>query len=511
MKSTILLMLITILAKVSGFLRELVFGYLMGTNAVKDVYVIANSIPSVLFGFVASAVYSAYVPTYTKVNSTRGRKEADEYTANLSNILLVVATVIVVIFLIFTEPVVKLFASGFKGKTLQMAINFTRIVIFTIYATAFNAPFKGFLNYHDNFVIPAITPIVQNACLVIAAIVAIYMEDWMVLAYGYLASYFIMYFPYYFSLKKENYTHKKIIDFSNVYIKETIRLGLPIILTIATTDIASIIDKNIATTLFENGGVSSLDYADKIIQLVKGVVISSVVVAAYPKLSKLAQAKEYEKLKSSVKNSIVSTLAIVIPASFGLFVLAEPVIKLIFERGAFDANSTLSTGGALRWYSLALIGEALYMILVRVFYVLGDIKTPFKIILVQVMIDIPLNFILSGIMGLNGLALSSSIGILAAGGYSIYQFNKKTNSRDNKEALINVFKIVIASLIMSLVAVLTYKGLQGLGNTLATTISIIFAAVVYLIIISFLKIQEIDDMELKIKNKMKDIINKHKE
>lgn len=491
MSAAFLLMLITIISKITGFLRELFFGYFMGTSAIKDLYVIATSIPSVLFGFVFSAVVSSFIPMFNKVESLEGKEKADKFTTNVSNALLIVATIAVIIGLIFARPIVKLFARGWQGDKLDYTVTFTRIVIFSIYATAFNAPFSGYLNIHDDFLNPAINGIIMNAIIITACFIAFFNNNWLILAYGYVLAYFIQYMNFIPALRKKGYKHSKYIDLKSPYLKELVRLGIPIIISVSADKISSIIDKTIASSLFEEGGVSALDYASKITSLVDGVIIVSVVTAAYPQLTRLAQNNELAKLKKTVSSTLISTFVLVIPAVVGIFVLAEPITSLIYERGAFNEESTLITGGALRWYAPSLIGLVVYSVMTRSFYSLKDTITPVKMMIVQVAVDVPLNFLLSSIMGLNGLAFSSSIGIIASGFYAILAFRKKFGKFNLKETGISILKILFISIIMGFIAQFMYEFLSVNSQTLGLILSIIVAGLSYLVMILFANISEV--------------------
>ena len=136
MKQTaILLMIITIASKVFGFAREIALSYFYGASNISDVYLISLTIPSVIFGFIGVGISTGYIPLYSKIVNERGSKEGTKYTNNLINILMVLCTFIVVFGLFFTEPLVKLFASGFQGENLVLAVQFTKIGLIGMYFT----------------------------------------------------------------------------------------------------------------------------------------------------------------------------------------------------------------------------------------------------------------------------------------------------------------------------------------------------------------------------------------
>ena len=159
-------MTITILSKALGFAREIALSYVYGASAITDAYLISQTIPAVIFGFVSAGVATGFIPLYSRILNEQGQLEANRYTNNLSNALLLLASIIVAIVLLFTQPIVKLFASGFSGETLALAVAFTRISVFGVYFTAVLNIFAGYLRIHDNYIMPALVGFPMNLVII---------------------------------------------------------------------------------------------------------------------------------------------------------------------------------------------------------------------------------------------------------------------------------------------------------------------------------------------------------
>ena len=127
-KTALLVMIITVLSKIIGFGREIVLSYVYGASAITDAYLISQTIPIVIFSFIGVGIATSFIPLYSRIFNEQGQLEANRYTNNLSNTLLLLASIIVVIVLLFTQPIVRLFASGFSGETLEAMI--TRVSVF---------------------------------------------------------------------------------------------------------------------------------------------------------------------------------------------------------------------------------------------------------------------------------------------------------------------------------------------------------------------------------------------
>jgi putative peptidoglycan lipid II flippase len=165
-KTALLVMIITILSKILGFSREIVLSYVYGASAITDAYLISQTIPAVIFGFVSAGVATGFIPLYSRILNEQGQLEANRYTNNLNNALLLLASIIVAIVLLFTQPIVKIFASGFSGETLELAIKFTRISVFGIYFTAVINILASYLQIHKNYIIPALLGFPMNLVII---------------------------------------------------------------------------------------------------------------------------------------------------------------------------------------------------------------------------------------------------------------------------------------------------------------------------------------------------------
>lgn len=495
MSIAFILMIISTITKASGFLRELVFSYFLGTSEIKDIYVITTSIPMLLFGFIFNAIGSSFIPIYNKVSNEKGKNEGDKFTSNVANSVLIIGLILIFMAFIFAKPLVKLLASGWSGETLTYAVNFTRITLFSIIATSFFAPFGSYLITKDEFINSSLNGLILNIVFIASAFIAYYLNNWFILAYGFVIASFLQFIRYISGLKNVNFNYSMKINLNDPYLLEMLKLSIPILISIAANRLSSIVDKTIATTLFESGGVSALDYADKTLSLVDGIVLASVITVVYPKFVKLVNKNNIKDFKNEVFSSIISTSIIVMPFMIGMFVLAKPAISILFERGAFDANSTILTSGALRYYSFSLLGLTLYSLITRALYSLQDTKTPAKMMLIQVAFDIPLNFILSHFIGLNGLALSSSIGVMVAGFYGLFLFNKKIGGFNIKKLLLSIAKISTCGIIMAPITYYSFKILSLKGQFLGFILSIVISLLAYSLLLNFTKLNEVREIK----------------
>lgn len=490
-KTALLLMIITILSKILGFSRDMILSYFYGASGITDAYLISLTIPGVIFGFIGAGISTSYIPMYSRIESLGGPKEGNKYTNNLINILLALCTVLFALGLIFAEPLVKVFASGFEGETLELAIIFTRISLFGMYFTGLISIFNGFLQIKGNYVIPALIGFPMNIVTIIAIIISA-KGNVVILAIGSLiatVSQLLLILPFAY---RKGYEYKPIFDIKDENIINMVHIALPVIIGVSVNQINKLVDRTIASKIAE-GGITALNYASKLNGFIEGIFVASITTALYPMISKMVAENNIDGLKKSVSEAISSISLLIIPATVGAMVFPEPIVSLLFGRGKFDAHALSMTSVALLFYSLGMIGFGFRQVLSRAFYSMQDTKTPAINAAIAVALNIVLNIVLSRYMGIGGLALATSISTIFCAALLFISLRKRVGAFGLKTIVISFIKITGASLVMGLIAKLAFEILmRGLSQNLSLIISIGIGAIVYFIMIISMKIEEVD-------------------
>ena len=434
----------------------------------------------------------------------KGEAIAERFTNNLINFVLIFCTLIVLLGLIFTEPLVKIFAAGFSGQTLKLAIFFTRITLFGIYFTGVIYIFSGYLQIKNNFIIPALIGFPFNF-IIILAIALSSNNNLMVLAIGSvlaIASQLFLLIPF---IYKKGFRYRFVLDRHDKYLKKLLYLSLPVIIGVSVDQINVLVDKTLASQIVE-GGISALNYANRLNGFVQGLFVISIVTVMYPLISKMAVENNVDGLKKALSESISGINLLVIPATVGAMIFAEPIVRLLFGRGAFDEQAISLTTHALFFYAVGMIGFGLREVLSRAFYALQDTKTPMINASIAVVMNIILNIILSKYLGIGGLALATSISALFCTLLLFISLRKKIGHFGLKDISLSFVKIVIASFIMGIVAGLTYNALLvRISANLALVGAIGTGAIIYFVLIYFMRIKEVEEISLLIKKELKKV------
>jgi len=495
-------MLFTVVSKILGFSREVVLSYFYGISNISDAYLISWTIPGVIFAFVGIGISTSFIPLYSKIKNDEGFNSSINYMNNVISFLTLINIIIVFIVLLFTPAIVKIFALGFKGDTLNLAVLFTRISVFGIFFSGFVYIFTAFLQINNNFVIPALIGIPFNLIIIISIFLSSKINI-ILLAIGILLAKIaelLFLIPY---AKKNKYSYKLNFNLKDQYIKKMIYLSLPVIIGASVNQINALVDRTLAS-IIAVGGISALNYANKLNGFVQGLFVTTIATAMYPRISKMAAEHNIDGMKNLVSEAINSISLLVIPATIGAMLFAEPVVILLFGRGAFDPQAISMTSTALFYYSIGMIGFGLREILSRAFYSFQDTKTPMINAAIAMAINIVLNIILSKDMGIGGLALATSISAIFCTVLLFISFRKKIGSFGLKNIIISFIKILCSSLVMGIIAKLSYDILlKHISENLSLIAAIIIGAVVYFVIIYFMGIEEVDSMIEAVKNKLK--------
>ena len=503
-QTTLMLMFITIISKIFGFLREAVMASYIGASDLKSIYTTANTLPVVIANFVAVGIISGFIPIYNKAKNEEGEEAAEEFTSNVFNILMVFALVAVVIGMIFARPFSKLLSPDLDGAYLDLATNYTRIMMFAVFAYLYSAVFRGYLNLKGNFFDPAITGIIMNIVIIAFTILTGITDNPYYLIIGALLGNTLQYILFPKATRKLGYKHRRVLDFKNKYVRNLILISIPIIISSAAGEISIIVDNSMASAFFGKAAISKLFYSKTMLTMITGVITISVTTALFPKIAELGQLGKIDQMKERISSSVVSTMLLIIPASIGMAVLSEPIIGVVFERNAFTRNDTIIVAALLTAYAPNNIFQSIVDVVDRGFYAVGDSKTPVIVVLIQQFLNVIFNLIMIKFFGIKGLAYATVLSTAVGTVLMLFQFRKKFGSFNFKSSLISLVKISLATVVMALVAYFTNKALAGVApRVVALFVAIFLAMLVYGFLILLARIPEVMDMVNRLYHKHK--------
>lgn len=479
--SSITLMGVILVAKIIGMLRDVVIANYFGTTNISDAFLIALSVPTILFYLIGHALSTAYIPMYNRVKVEKGEKEAQQFSNNLLTIAFVFSTVVVVLLLFATEFVVKIFAAGFDKATADIAIRLIRIGAPSIYVMCAVNVFGGYLQANKNFLAPAAISLPRNAAIVAAVVLAAaWGIDW--LGVGLLASYLLELLTLLPFVLKKGYFYKPRMKLKDEHMRQTLYVVAPIVLGVCVGQVNKIIDRSMASTVIE-GGISALTYAGVINTAVQEVLVTGIITILFAKCSEYAAKQEHEKVKRKLSETINVMLLLIVPVCVGVIILAEPIVSLVLCHGEFNQHSLEMTAGALCFYTIGLLFLAMRDTLTKVFYAYKETRTTTIISTTAIVGNIVMNFVLGRVMGINGLALATSLSAAYNCVMLYILLRRKIGDFGLKQMLIVALKSAIGCVPMAATALFLY-GQTWIQNTgiVGLLVCVLLSCIVYFVV-----------------------------
>ena len=505
-RATFGLMVATILAKILGFGRELVLAAGYGTSIYSDAYVTAMNIQQVIFAIIGSTLATVLIPMYMEVHSEEGEVVSLKFINNVFNLVILACIVLSVFGFVFTEQIVKMFAVGYEGEALTVAINFTRITILGIVFTGLSYVMTSYLQIKNDFVMPGLSSVPKNIIIIVSTILSIkygpYLMIWGTLV-G-MASEFLFQLP--FAVKK-GYKYLPIIDVKDEYIKKMAWLIGPVLIGVAVNQVNTLVDRTLASTL-PVGTVSALNYSNKLTSFVIAIFITSISSVIYPMLSQLSSENNKLRFITSVRKSINCVIILVMPITVGTIVLSQPIVRVLFERGAFDERGTYLTALALAMYSIGMVAYGLRDVLGKIFYSLQDTKTPMINGVIAMGVNMVMDVVFIQFWGLAGLTLATSLSSIACIMLLFRSLKKKMGYFGQDKIVKATVKSLVASVIMGAVAYYSYHYMMGFthrgGETefLVLCLAVVLGAAVYGGLVVLFKVDEVKIVTDVIKRKL---------
>lgn len=419
-RTTSLVSAMTLVSRILGLVRDVVLARFFGASLVMDAFLVANRIPNMLRRFFAEGAFSqGFIPVMSRYRERHAHEEAREFVDAVAGTFGIVLFVITLVGVIGAPLLVLIVAPGFIGDggdfdLASMMLRFTFPYLFFVSLTAFAG---GILNTYGRFAVPAFTPVILNVVLIAAAVWLSPRLDQpgMALAYAvFIAGVLQLAFQIPF-LKRIGTLPRPRWAPSHDGVRRAVRLMLPAIFGSSVAQINVLLSGIIASVLGV-GSISYLYYSDRLMEFPLGLFGIALATVTLPYLSRLWANNEREDFSNTVDWSLKLAVLISVPAAIGLFVLAEPLISTIFFRGEFDAADVHMTALALRAYALGLVGFSLVKILAPAFFAREDTKTPVRIALIALAVNLLLSIVLAwhltgaGFEGPHvGLAVATSV------------------------------------------------------------------------------------------------------
>jgi putative peptidoglycan lipid II flippase len=483
-----LVMALFVVSRLLGLLREVVIARQFGTSADMDAYLAAFRVPDFLFYMVAGgALGSAFIPTFSGFLARNDLPGAWRLASAVINWVLLLLLALTGLAAIFAPQLVTTFYGDFSPTQQALTVELMRWMLISTVIFGVSGVLMGVLNAQQHFFLPALAPVIYNLAIIFGALW--WGPTWGVkgLAVGVVlgaTGHLLVQLP---ALVRgaTKMRYRPLLAAHDPHLHEVGRLMAPRVLGLAAVQINFIVTAILASSLTA-GSLTALNYGWIIMLLPQGVIAQSVATALFPTLASLEAQGQRRDMRDIFLATLRNLLFLTVPAAAGLVVLSVPLVRLLLERGAFDANSTTATAWALGFFALGLVGHAVVEITARAFYALKNTKTPVLIGIATMVINIGLSLLLLRLFAAmgwtphGGLALANSLAVTLEMAALLWLIRKPLGGLAQPGLAKSVWKIALAAAAMTLALLLARLFVPQHPGWLAGVIGIGLGGLVYL-------------------------------
>ncbi len=448
----------SILSKLLGFFRETTLAGVFGATTATDAYLVATIVPWMLFSVVGTALTTTLIPVFTQRVHDEGEEAGVRFINTLVNFILLFCLAMILLGAFGAPWIVKIVSPGFKGEAARLTITLTRLLLPMMGFLALSSVFAGYLQAKEKFTWPALIGVPFNMVMILSIIISGKFFGIYGAAVGSVlatSTQVLILLP---GLKEVNYKYRLVIDWQDPGFLRVGKLIIPILLGTGAGQIGLIVDRMLASGLAE-GSISALNFGSRLTQMPLGIFVMAVTTVLYPTFSKFAADNNMHGLRRAMVAGVRASIFLTIPMAVGMIILKDPIVRILFERGAFDPRATEMTAYAVLFFGIGLLPMALREVISRVYFAMQDTVTPMMLGIAAVTVNIILNFILVKPLAHGGLALATSIASFVAVIILFSVLRRRLGGLGGLEMWDSLWRVSLASTVMGV-------GVMALWNLL---------------------------------------------
>ncbi len=465
-----------VLSRLLGLLRSVAIAQAFGTDPQLSAYWVAFRLPDLVFQLLAGATLSsAFIPTFSRIRQEHGSAASWQLASSVLNLISIATVIAAGLAYILAPTIVPKLAPGLgeatgqRAELTKLAIDLTRLMLLSPLFFGVSGMLTGILNARQHFMAPAIAPLIYNLSIMAGALLLAKPFGVYGLAWGVVigsAGHLLVQVP---ALRGVGMRWTPSFDAASQGVREVLRLMGPRVVGLAAAQI-NFLAVIFFASFISDEAISAVNYAFLMMMLPVGVIGMAISTAVFPSLAQHAAAHEIVRLRSSLMRALRTILLLAIPASIGLIVLASPVVRVLLERGAFDARSTELVVSVLVVYAVGVFAHSGVEILSRGFYALSDTRTPVAAAVLAMIINVALAALFIGTFGLRGLAAATTIAALIEFGLLFFALHSRLGGLDLLAVRRTVVAALVGSAVMAEVIILVQVLLGWAGLTGTTTL-----------------------------------------
>jgi len=480
--STAFFSIATALSRIAGLVREIVAASYFGITGPMSAFTIAFQIPNLVRSlFADAAIQAAFVPVFLEKLEEGDRREAFRLASQMIFFVTLALGALTAVFVLAAPLLVPIFAPGFEGELLDLTVTLSQILFPILILLGITGMVVGVLNSYDRFAAFAISPFFWNVAIiaVLVALAPTFSPEDEIYAYaiGVLVGTAIQLAIPAWDLRHTPFRIDWRFDWRpSPEVKRVLLLMLPVTISLGLINFNLVINSFFGT-LVSDEAPAAIDKAFRIYMLPQGVFSVAIATVVFPTLSRFAAREQYDDLRATMANGMRQILLMLLPATAAVLVLSEPMVRLVYERGAFDAAQTEVVAEALFWFAFSLPFNGLFLLLTRTFFSLQRPWVPTAIsganLLITAIVALALYspFAVGGIVAATAVATASSVAAQA------WILRRDLEGIEGGALLSSAIRISLAAALLAAVSYLVWLGLDdALGDGLGAQILSLGAA-----------------------------------
>jgi putative peptidoglycan lipid II flippase len=478
------------ISRVVGLVREIVVASYFGTTGAASAYTIAFQVPNFVANLFANAALSAaFVPVFTDLLQKGQRREALRLASTLFWIMLIALSAITAFFVLAAGVIMPLFTGPkFDGALNMLTIGLSQVLFPVVLLLGLNALLVGVLQSYEHFTIPAISPAIWNA-VILVLLVVLYprfhgQNHIYALAIGVLAATGVQVVMAMTALGLIDFRLQFHIDWGDPRIRQVFTLMLPVTIGLGIVNLDQLINSAFGTLVSEHAP-RAIDNAFRVYMLPQGMFSVAVATVLFPTLSRLASRRDPAGMRRTVGVGMRQINLLLIPAAAFMLVLSTPIVRLLFERGEFTPKSTEEVSLALFWFAFSLPFGGLNLLLTRTFFAVQRPWIPMRLAAVNIVVDIIVSIGLYKPLGIAGLVIGTLVANVIMTALQFHRLRIGLNGRlEGAQTMMITARILLASALLAGVSWVVWYALDALlgGSLPAQIVSVGGAAAVGLLV-----------------------------
>jgi putative peptidoglycan lipid II flippase len=503
-RSTAFFSAATAASRLAGLGREVVAASYYGVYGPMSAFTIAFQVPNLVRSlFADAALQPAFVPIFTEQLEKKNYREAFRLASTLLLLITLVLGAITALFVLLAPVVMPVFAPGYKGELLQLTITLSQVLFPILILLGISGVVVGILNSYDRFGAFAISPLFWNLTIIVVTVLLApsFHGQNRIYAYaiGILVGTLVQLLIPVWDLRNTPFRFEWSFEWRNPHVRRVLLLMLPVTISLGLINFNMLIN-SLFGSLVSTESPAAIDKAFRIYQLPQGVFSVAVATVLFPTLARFASRGEMENLRATMANGMRQILFVLVPAAAAILVLSVPMIRLIYQRGEFNAEQTTLVATALFWFAFSLPTNGLYLLQTRTFFSLQRPWMATGLAGLDLVVSALGALLLYKPFGTGGIVAGTGIGTIAAVVAQAIVLRHEFGGLELRRLTQTTIKITIAAAALAAVSFGVWDlldnllGRRLLGQIVSLGVGLGLGGVTYLLAAKLMKIAELEQI-----------------